>query len=147
MGLFVCAGGNKRAVPVPATVLALALLASLWAGCGASDRAPDAAAVAERFQAALAGRDGEGACAQLSEDTAGKLEQHEQRPCEEAIVELELPTGGTAAHTSVYVTSASVALDEGGTLVLNEARDGWEIAAAGCRPTAPELPQDCERED
>jgi hypothetical protein len=125
-------------------VLAIALLAT---GCGASDRAPDAAATVERFPAALASGDGELACAQLEEHTASKLEQEEDAPCEAAILDLELPANGTPASTRVYVTSASVTLDAGGTLFLDEAAGGWEIAAAGCRPTAPDMPLDCELED
>jgi hypothetical protein len=125
----------------------LALLAAgLCAGCGASDRAPAAAAVVQRFQAALDDRDGPAACAQLNEQTAGKLEQQEKRPCDQAILDLELPTAGDVTHTSVYVTSASVSLDEGGTLFLDEGPDGWEVSAAGCRPTEPDRPYDCELE-
>jgi hypothetical protein len=129
---------------VSARIAALLLLAAaLCAGCGTSDRAADAAAVVERFQAALDAGDGEAACAELSEETAGKLEQQEEAPCEQAILGLELPTGGTVADKSVYVTSAAVSLLEGGTLFLDEASDGWEVSAAGCEPTAPELPYDC----
>jgi hypothetical protein len=124
--------------------LALTLTA---VGCAASERAPDAAAVAEDFQAALEAGEGTTACEQLSEETASKLEQQQKRPCQEAILGLELPTGGTAARTSVYVTSASVALDRGGTLFLSKASQGWEISAAGCRPTAQDLPYDCELEN
>jgi hypothetical protein len=132
---------------VSARIVGLVLAATtLCTGCGASDRAPDAAAVAERFQTAVESDDGKAACAELSEEAASKLEQQEGAPCEEAILRLELPTGADAAKTRVYVTSASVSLAEGGTLFLNEASDGWEVAAAGCRPTAPELPFDCELE-
>jgi hypothetical protein len=133
---------------VPAAVLLAALvIAVLAAGCGAPDSAPDVDATVERFQTALDSGDGEQACEQLDEDTAAKLEQQQGAPCEEAILGIELPAGGTAANTSVYVTSASVTLDAGGTLFLDEAASGWEIAAAGCRPTAPDLPLDCELED
>jgi hypothetical protein len=129
------------------SLAALALIAALGAGCGASDRAPAAAATVERFQTALEADDGEAACEQLDEDTSSKLEQQQGKPCEEAILDLELPAGGAPAKTSVYVTSASVTLDEGATLFLDEAPEGWQIAAAGCRPTAPELPLDCELEN
>jgi hypothetical protein len=118
----------------------------LAGGCGTTDRAPDAAAVAERFHAALGERDGEAACSELSEETASKLERQEGAPCEEAVLELELPRGGTAAETSVYVTSASVLLAEGGTTFLDEGSDGWKVSAAGCEPTAPDLPRECELE-
>jgi hypothetical protein len=131
-------------VPVLATVVLLAI-ACLCAGCG--ERSDDAAAVVERFQAALDSRDGAGACAELSEATASALEQQEGHSCEEAILELDLAAGPEVAQASVYVTSASVSLVDGGTLFLDEASDSWEISAAGCRPSAPDRPFDCELED
>jgi hypothetical protein len=76
-------------------------------------READAAVVAERFHAALEQGDGAAACAELSEVTVRTLEQQEEAPCEEAVLELELPRGGAAAEAEVYVTSASVALAEG----------------------------------
>jgi hypothetical protein len=134
-------------VPVrPAILMLGALLALAAAGCGAYDREADAATVAERFHAALEQRDGRAACAELSEETASKLEQQEEATCEEAVLELELPRGGAAAETSVYVTSAFVDLVEGGTTFLDEGADGWKVSAAGCTPTAPNLPYDCELE-
>jgi hypothetical protein len=134
-------------VPARAAILALgACVAVATVGCGASDRASDATAVADRFHAALERGDGEGACAELSEETASKLEQQEEMPCGEAVLALELPSGATAARTGVYVTSASVELVEGGTTFLDEGDEGWKVSAAGCTPTAPELPYDCALE-
>ena len=131
-------------MPVLATVVLLAL-ACLCASC---DRgSDDAAAVVERFQAALDDRDGAGACAELSAEAAGALEDQEGNPCDEAILDLDLDAGGAVGDTSVHVTSASVSLVHGGTLFLNEASDGWEISAAGCAPSAPGRPYDCELED
>ncbi len=126
-------------------ILVLLALACLCAGC--AERSDDAAAVVERFQTALDGRDGAGACAELSEGTASALEQQEGHPCGQAILDLDLARGGEVAGTSVYVTSASVSLRDAGTLFLDEASDGWEISAAGCRPSAPDRPLDCELED
>ena len=126
--------------------LVAAAMAAVLAGGGATDRAPDAAAVAERFHDALGRQDGEAACAELAEETAGKLEQQEEKPCEEAILDLDLRPGGEAAGTTVYVTTAAVALAEGGTDFLEESDRGWEVSAAGCVPTAPDLPYDCELE-
>jgi hypothetical protein len=125
-----------------ATVLACLVLA----GCGASDRGPDAAAAAERFHAALEAADADAACELLAPETRSKLEQQQQAPCEEAILELELPAGATAAGTNVHVTSASVTLEDGGTTFLDEFDAGWLVSAAGCQPTAPDLPYDCELE-
>ena len=124
-----------------------ASVAGLFAGCGSSERASDAAEVAERFHSAIGERDGRAACAELSEQTASALEQQEGHPCDEAILDLDLAVGREVAKTSVYVTSASVSLVDGGTLFLDEASDGWEISAAGCRPSAPDRPFDCELED
>jgi hypothetical protein len=130
-----------------AVVLALgACLAVAAVGCGASDRESDAAAVAERFHAALEQGDGAAACAELSEETQSKLEQQEGTPCEEAVLSLELPRGATAADTAVYLRSASVQLAEGGTTFLDEGAQGWKVSAAGCTPTAPDQPFDCELE-
>jgi hypothetical protein len=121
--------------------------AGLVAGCGVGQRDDDASAVVQRFQAALDGSDGAAACAELSQATSDALEQQEQEPCEDAILGLELPTGGEVGDTSVEVTSASVSLLEGATLFLNEGSRGWEISAASCTPTAADLPFDCELED
>jgi hypothetical protein len=114
--------------------------------CGTAQRDSDAAAVVSRFQSALAEPDDQTACAQLSEATESKLEQQEKKPCQEAILDLQLPEGGRAVKTSVYVTTAAVLSAEGGTTFLDEGPDGWEISAAGCQPAVPDLPYDCELE-
>ena len=135
-------------VPARAVILALgACLALAFTGCGASDRATDAAAVAERFHAALEQGDGDAACAELSEVTVRKLEQQEETPCEAAVLELELPRGRAAAEAEVYVTSASVARADGGTTFLDEGPRGWKVSVDGCTPTARDLPYDCVLED
>ena len=103
--------------------------------------------MAQRFHAALERGDGKAACAALSERTASKLEDQEQKPCEKAILSLELPKGGTVADTRVYVTSAFATLAEGGSDFLDEGPDGWRVSAAGCEPTAPSQPYDCELEN
>jgi hypothetical protein len=134
-------------VSVRPAIFVLGALVGLAAlGCGASDRESAAAAVAERFHAALGQRDGVAACAELSEETASTLEQQKDAPCEEAVLSLELPTGGESAVTDVYVRSASVDLVEGETTFLDEGSEGWKVSAAGCTPTAPDLPYDCELE-
>jgi len=120
------------------------LVVCISAGCGSSERASDAAAVAERFHSAIGERDGLAACSELNQETATKLEQQEEEPCEEAVLGLDLATQARVAKTSVYVTTASVVLAEGGTLFLDESAHGWQVSAAGCRPTAPDLPYDCE---
>jgi hypothetical protein len=122
-------------------------LAVLVAGCGTTERADDVRAVAERFQSALDEGDGAAACAELSEETSQALEQQEGKPCEDAILEVELPDGTELGDAEVEVTSAAVPVLEGGTLFLDEGPGGWEISAAGCRPTAGDLPFDCALEN
>jgi hypothetical protein len=129
----------------PAACACVVLVA--LAGCGSGDRGRDAAAVAEGFHAALESGDGQAACQALSEESASKLEQQEQKPCEEAILSLELPKGATVADTRVYMKSAIANLADSGVDFLDEATDGWRISAAGCEPTAPDRPYDCELED
>jgi hypothetical protein len=127
-------------------VFACLVLVLALGACGTADRENDIAAVTKRFQAAIEARDGQAACDELSEETATALEQQEKKPCEDAILELDLPTGDTIAVTKVYARSAYAALAEGGTDFLDEGPDGWVISAAGCEPTAPEQPYDCELE-
>ena len=123
------------------------LLALPLAACGTAGRERDVAAVTEQFHAALERDDGQAACAELNPETASKLEQEEKKPCEEAITSLQLPRGGTVADTRVYVTSAFASLAEGTVDFLDESSEGWWISAAGCTPTEPEQPYDCELEN
>jgi hypothetical protein len=130
----------------PKRVVLACLLAWLLGACGTADRETDAAAVTERFHAALEAGEGQAACDELSEETVSKLEQQEQKPCEEAILGLQLPKGGTVAVKRVEVLNASMGLSQGGTDFLSEGPEGWKISAAGCEPTAPEQPYECELE-
>ena len=123
------------------------MLALVLAGCGTADREDDATAVAQRFHAALESGDGQAACDELNEETAAKLEQQEKKPCQAAILSLDLPKDGSVANTRVYVTSAFATLTEGGSDFLDEGPDGWRVSAAGCEPTAPSQPYDCELEN
>jgi N-methylhydantoinase A/oxoprolinase/acetone carboxylase beta subunit len=129
----------------PTTVIALAVVL-LAAGCGSADREADVAAVTDRFHAALEADDGSGACAELGSETIKKLEQQERRPCEQAILELDLPSRARAASADVYITSAYADLGEAGADFLDEGPDGWKISAAGCMPSEPDQPYDCELE-
>ncbi|HKP20979.1 MAG TPA: hypothetical protein VJT68_05650 [Thermoleophilaceae bacterium] len=128
-------------------LLAALLVALPLAACGTGAREDDAAAVSEAFHAALEQGDGQKACDQLSEETASKLEQQEKKPCEEAILTLDLPKGGTAAVRRVEITSAYIGLAEGTADFLDEGPEGWKVSAAGCEPTASsDEPYDCEVE-
>jgi hypothetical protein len=130
----------------PRFVVLACLVALTLGGCGSGERGRDAAAVAERFHAALADGDGGAACDELSAETASTLENQEERPCEEVILTLELPEGATVADTRVYVTSAYAQLAEGGADFLDEGSEGWKVSAAGCEQAAPKQPYDCRLE-
>jgi hypothetical protein len=131
-------------VPAVVTVLVLAV-ACLGMGCGTAGREHYARDAVARFQAAVADRDGAAACAELSSETSKKLELEEKVPCERAILGLGLPAGRPGV-ADVSVTSASVSLRGGTTLFLDDGPGGWKISAAGCRPTAPDKPFDCDLE-
>jgi hypothetical protein len=131
----------------PLAVTLALLAAPIQAGCGAADRAPDATAVARGFQTAIDREDGATACEQLGEETKSSLESDEGKPCEEAILGLELPSGTEVSRARVYVGSASVAVPDGTTVFLDESSDRWEVSAAGCTPTEPDQPLDCDLED
>jgi hypothetical protein len=130
----------------PRVALFACLLSLAVAGCATAEREDDAAAVSERFHAALEERDGAAACGLLAEETASALERQEGEPCEEAILSLELPAGGTVAYRRVETTSAETRLAEGSSDFLDEGADGWRVAAAGCVPTTPGQPYECELE-
>jgi hypothetical protein len=130
----------------PRVALFACLLGLAAAGCGAGEREDEATAAAERFHAALGDRDGAAACGLLAEETASALEHEEDEPCEEAILALDLPGGGAVVYGRVEMTSAEARLAEGSSVFLDDGPEGWRIAAAGCVPTAPERPYECELE-
>ena len=130
----------------PRVLASTCLVALALAGCGTGEREDDVTAMTEAFHAALEAGDGRAACDGLTKQTASALERQEKKPCEEAILGLELPEGGAVAGTRVEITSAVATLAEGGTDFLDEGPDGWKLAAAGCVPTSPDQPYECELE-
>ena len=126
---------------IAATIAVLALAA---AGCGTGASERDARQSVERFYSAFEAHDGGGACQELAEDASSSLETSEKKPCEEAVLSLELtPTAVTDA--SVWVTSAEVLLEGGDTVFLDQIGGKWRISAVGCKPL-PGQPYDCELE-
>jgi hypothetical protein len=123
------------------------LVALPLTACGTGRRDDDAAAVAQRFHAALESGDGRAACDQLGEATKSKLEMQEGKPCEKAILTLKIPKGGTPDVRHVEITSAYIGLTGGSADFLDEGPDGWKISAAGCKPAASsDEPYECELE-
>jgi hypothetical protein len=127
--------------------IALAALL-LLAGCGRGGDRETARAVVDRFFAAVEAGDGEQACAQLSPNTRGELESQEQRPCAEAITELELE-GAPVERVDLYVLNGIAELASGEAAFLSQGEQGWRLSAVGCTPEAGkpgDRPYDCEVE-
>jgi hypothetical protein len=116
------------------------------AGCGQSDDRAVVRSVTEHFLAAVASGDGTTACAQLSVDARGALEDQEKRACRDAVTQLALGNG-TPTRIQVYLTSAKVDLSGGQSTFLSRGRQGWRISAVGCRPDGAkpaDRPYHCE---
>jgi 2C-methyl-D-erythritol 2,4-cyclodiphosphate synthase len=129
-------------------MLMVLAVAAATAGCGRTDDEATAQAVTDQFLTAMESGDGEQACAQLSPDTRAELEKQEQRPCREAVTELEL-AGGSVVRTQVYVLSAMVQLSSGEAVFLDQGEEGWRLSAIGCKPEGSkpaDRPYDCELE-
>ncbi len=128
------------------SLLALAGVALALTGCGATD-SDGAADAAERLYTAYADRDGAAACATLSDDTRQQLVEDEGKPCEEAVLALDL-SGTRVIGKQAYMTEAKVETDGGDSVFLEETgAHGWLVTAAGCRPVPDqEAPYDCEVE-
>jgi hypothetical protein len=120
------------------------VLAALAAGCGTESSEGDARRAVDRFFAAYEQRNGRRACAELSEEAASALERSERKPCEDAVLGLEL-TPSKVSGVEVFITSARVDLAASGPVFLDETSLGWKIGAVGCEER-PGLPADCELE-
>jgi len=121
----------------------LAILAVLaLAGCGGPGGREDAAAaVAVRLLEAVNQRDGAAACALLAPETLADLEKSADQPCDEAVLDEDLPAPGQVTNTNVYGQWAQVRLDDD-TVFLAVFRGGWRVVAAGCQPRG-DRPYDC----
>lgn len=111
-------------------------------GCGApGERTEGASAAATGFTDALRQGDGWQACGLLAPHTLEELEKSEQTPCDQAVIQEQLPAGDTVRKVDVYGDQARVVLT-GDTLFLAHFPSGWKVTAAGCTPR-PERPYDC----
>jgi uncharacterized protein YceK len=121
---------------------AVLVAVSVLSGCGSiDDREQAASAVAARLLSAVDAKDGAGACALLAPKTASEVAESGGKPCEQAILDEDLPGPGTPAGTHVYGQWAQVRLSDD-TEFLAVFPGGWRVVAAGCRPDGDQ-PYDC----
>ncbi len=122
------------------SVTVLGLAATTLAGC-APAQDEGVRAVAARFYAAYAERDGAAMCAQLAPRTKSELEQSAGRPCEEAVLEEDVPEADEPAKVQVFGTQAEISW-RGETTFLARFEGGWKVMAAACTPQRAK-PYDC----
>lgn len=126
-------------------VAVLVVGAAMVAGCGAGASEQDVTTVVQRFQEALAHRDGAAACAQLTPSTREAVAKDEGAPCRDALLKLDLDGGGPVGDADVYMTNGFARVGDRAAF-LDQTPNGWRISAAGCTPTRDDLPYDCELE-
>jgi len=126
----------------------------LWAGCvvvstivlsvtSCGSRLPAASSsAAERFYHAIQLHDGAAACNLLAPQTVDEVEQSEQARCASAILDEDVPAGGTVVEVRQYGTQAEARTGRD-TAFLAEFDDGWKVVAAACTAQG-QLPYDCK---
>jgi hypothetical protein len=127
----------------PLTAAGVVLLLGLVSGCGNGQEA-DVARASTRFYQALADRDGAAACDVLAPSTRSELEKSAQKPCDQAILEEDVPSVTAPHRIAAFGTMAKVDF-AGETAFLARFRDGWKVMAAGCTER-PHRPYDCQLE-
>jgi hypothetical protein len=126
----------------------------LWAGCvvvgtivlaitSCGARLPAASSsVAEQFYQAIQRNDGAAACNLLAPQTVHEVEQSAQAQCASAILDEDIPAGGTVVQLRQYGTQAQARTGRD-TAFLADFDDGWKVVAAACTAQG-QLPYDCK---
>jgi hypothetical protein len=136
---------EPKSVGVRWTIVVLVVAAMAFAGCGRADDDRAVRTVTTRFLEAVEDGDGSRACTLLSPGAVEALEHDESAPCQRAAPELELQPGAVI-RTQVFATEAKVDLDGGESAFLELTSSGWRLSAAGCTPSGPDEPYECELE-
>ena len=123
----------------------LVVAGTAFAGCGRADDDRAVRTVTTRFLEAVDDGDGSRACTLLSPGAVEALEHDESAPCARAARELEVKPGAVT-RTQVFATEAKVDLDGGESAFLELTSEGWRLSAAGCTPSGPDEPYECELE-
>ena len=125
-------------------LVTIALLTGLLTSCSADDGPEDgAAAAAVAFYTHLAADEPTAACSLLSSSTRTELESSAEAPCEQAVVEEDLPAPGGMRSASRFGAMAQVRFAHD-VVFLSRYGDGWHVVAAGCGlATSPAGTYDC----
>lgn len=125
---------SRRASCAAAAVVALS-------SCAGTQDA-EAASVAKELLAAVAAGDGAGACALLAPAARSELEDTSGKPCDEAVLEVDVGEASSAAAVEVYDSMAQVRFGSE-TLFLSTFDGNWLVVGAACTPKPGDQPYDC----
>lgn len=123
-------------------ILFVALMLPLPACDAPSTDAEPAEAAATGFLEAYSAQDGARACELIAPETRLQVEKQEQKPCEQAVLAVDLPDIGDVQRTQVFSGEGVVVTSEQ-TVFVSEFDLGWRVTAAGCTSRG-EKPHDCE---
>jgi ketosteroid isomerase-like protein len=125
----------------PRTIAAgVVLLLGALTGC-ATGQEDEASATAEHFYRAVQDGDGAAACAVLAPRTRSELEKSVQKPCDQAILEEDIPAVHRRPGVEAFGTMAKLAYGSE-TAFLARFDSGWKVMAAACKDQ-PGKPYDC----
>jgi hypothetical protein len=122
--------------------LTLCVVAALSLTACGSGRTTAPSRVALSFSRAVAGGDGQGACALIAPQTRHDLESSQGKPCAQSVLEQRLPVSHTVTRAEQYGDEAQVVLDKDVTFVAHFSI-GWRVVAAGCTDRGKDVPYDC----
>jgi hypothetical protein len=129
-----------RVMPLGASPLLLLATLGLTA-CGTRARENGAVAVAERFVAAVSGRDGAAACGLLTQQARESVSGATDVSCADGVLNVQ-EQGSTVGQVEVWGDAAQVRIGAD-VIFLLHLHTGWFVSAAGCTPR-PSAPYQCD---
>lgn len=129
---------NRRSLGL--TLVATAVLGGL-AGCESSPQRSDVQAVAIRFVTAVQDKQGQAACALLTQNAEESVSGATDVPCATAIENVK-EQGVQVRSVQVWGDAAQVQLGSD-TVFLRRLSAGWQVRAAGCQ-SQPKAAYKCD---